>query len=95
MARYRGEKVHKRRKGLLRLRLRQLLRERGLTGFLPVTLGRESFEKEGELRTFTVPEKDREGQFHQVKYKFNPPLVKRVTAAIGQPLPRKRPKSKR
>ena len=33
MARYRGAKVHKRRKGVLRLRLRQILRERGLTGY--------------------------------------------------------------
>ena len=70
-------------------------REHGLAGFLPVTVGRESFEKEGELRTFTVPEKDREGQLHQVKYKFNPPIVRRVTAAIEQPLPRKRAKGKR
>jgi len=30
---YRGRKVHLRRKGLLRLRLRQLLEERGMTGY--------------------------------------------------------------
>lgn len=33
MARYRGKKVHYRRRGLVRLRLRELLLERGLTGY--------------------------------------------------------------
>jgi DNA-binding Xre family transcriptional regulator len=31
--RYRGRKVYMRRRGLLRLRLRQLLRDRGMTGY--------------------------------------------------------------
>ncbi len=33
MATYQGRKVYMRRKGLVRLRLRQLLQERGLTGY--------------------------------------------------------------
>ena len=33
MKQYRGQKIHMRRKGLLRLRLRQLLQERGITGY--------------------------------------------------------------
>ena len=33
MAMYQGRKVYMRRKGLVRLRLRQLLQERGLTGY--------------------------------------------------------------
>lgn len=33
MARYRGQKVHMRRRGVVRLRLRQLLRDRGMTGY--------------------------------------------------------------
>ena len=33
MPKYRGKKVQIRRKGLLRLRLRQILKQRGLTGY--------------------------------------------------------------
>lgn len=63
-------------------------REHGLTGFLPVTLGTENFEKEGNLRTFTLRAADASGQMHEEKFKFNPPLVKAVIAPGEQPLPK-------
>jgi uncharacterized protein YgiM (DUF1202 family) len=63
-------------------------RERDLRGFLPVTLGRQSFEKEGDLRTFTLRAADESGAIHELKYKFNPPLVRAVPAPGEQPLPK-------
>lgn len=63
-------------------------REHDLTGFLPVALGTENFEKEGNLRTFTLHAADESGQLHEEKFKFNPPLVKRVLAPGEQPLPK-------
>ena len=70
-------------------------RERGFAGFLPVTLGKESFEKEGDLRTFTIATKDRDGNPRQVKYKYNPPMVRRVTPAADQIQRKGRPHGKR
>jgi hypothetical protein len=55
-------------------------RERELAGVLPVTLGRQNFEKEGNLRTFVLRVKDDDGSVRERTYKFNPPLVHRVLA---------------
>ena len=60
-------------------------RERELTGVLPVTLGRQEFEKEGSLRTFVLRVKDDDGTVHERTYKFNPPLVHRVLAPGEEP----------
>jgi hypothetical protein len=54
-------------------------RER-VTGALPVALGRQDFEKEGSLRTFTLQLKDQAGQAYAQLYKFNPPMVRKVFA---------------
>ena len=70
-------------------------RERHLSGFLPVSLGRANFDKEGNLRTFTLHLKDDNGQTHEQQYKFSPPLVRRVLAPGEQPPPRTRHKSGR
>jgi hypothetical protein len=59
-------------------------RERELNGVLPVTLGRQSFEKEGNLRTFTLRVKDDAGVKERI-YKFNPPIVRRVLAPGEEP----------
>jgi SH3-like domain-containing protein len=59
-------------------------RERDLNGVLPVTLGRQNFEKEGNLRTFTLRVKD-EGSTREKLYKFNPPIVRRVLAPGEEP----------
>ncbi|HEY1525814.1 MAG TPA: SH3 domain-containing protein [Candidatus Angelobacter sp.] len=55
-------------------------RERDLEGMLPVTLGRQDFGKEGNLRTFVVHVKGDDGTVHDRTYKFNPPMVHRVLA---------------
>src|SRR6478736_1948621 len=66
-------------------------RERGLAGVLPVTLGRQNFEKEGNLRTFVLRVKDDDGSVRERTYKFNPPLVHRVLApGEAPPAPRHR-----
>jgi uncharacterized protein YgiM (DUF1202 family) len=59
-------------------------RERDLNGVLPVTLGRQNFEKEGNLRTFTLRVKD-DGGIREKLYKFNPPIVRRVLAPGEEP----------
>jgi len=73
-----------------RHRYETAFRERNLNGFLPVTLGREKFEKEGDLRTFTMRVADQDGNLHEQKYKFNPPIVRRVLAPGEAPLPKMR-----
>ncbi|HET8891565.1 MAG TPA: SH3 domain-containing protein [Candidatus Angelobacter sp.] len=60
-------------------------RERELAGVLPVTLGQQTFEKEGNLRTFLLRVKDDDGTVHERMYKFNPPLVRRVLAPGEEP----------
>ena len=60
-------------------------RERGLAGVLPVTLGQQNFEKEGNLRTFVLRVKDDNGSVRERTYKFNPPLVHRVLAPGEEP----------
>jgi uncharacterized protein YgiM (DUF1202 family) len=61
-------------------------RERELAGVLPVTLGRQEFEKEGNLRTFVLRVKADDGSVRERTYKFNPPLVHRVLAPGEEPL---------
>lgn len=60
-------------------------RERELAGVLPVTLGRQDFEKEGNLRTFVLRVKDDNGTVRERTYKFNPPIVRRVLAPGEEP----------
>ncbi len=55
-------------------------REHGLNGFLPVTLTKESFDKEGTLPVFILQVKDDAGNVSQRKYKLNTPIVRRVLA---------------
>lgn len=59
-------------------------RERDLTGVLPVTLGRQDFDKEGNLRTFVLRDKE-DGNVRELTYKFNPPIVRRVLAPGEEP----------
>jgi SH3 domain-containing protein len=59
-------------------------RERGLAGVLPVTLGRQDFDKEGNLRTFILRSKE-DGNVRERTYKFNPPIVRRVLAPGEEP----------
>lgn len=66
-------------------------RERDLTGVLPVTLGRQDFAKEGNLRTFVLRVKEEDGGVRERTYKFNPPIVRRVLApGEAPPAPRHR-----
>jgi uncharacterized protein YgiM (DUF1202 family) len=67
-------------------------RERELAGVLPITLGRQDFEKEGNLRTFVLRVKEDDGSVRERTYKFNPPIVRRVLAP-GEELPAKHHKS--
>jgi hypothetical protein len=60
-------------------------REHDLNGVLPATLGRQNFEKEGNLRTFTLRVKDDNGGIKEKLYKFNPPIVRRVLAPGEEP----------
>jgi SH3-like domain-containing protein len=60
-------------------------RERDLSGVLPVSLGQQTFEKEGSLRTFTLRLKDDDGKMRQQVYKFNPPVVRKVFAPGEEP----------
>jgi len=70
-------------------------RERDLAGVLPVTLGRQDFEKEGNLRTFVLRVKEDGGTVRERTYKFNPPIVRRVLAPGEEPsTPRHRKGSK-
>lgn len=55
-------------------------REHGLNGVLPVTVGKENFDKEGVLPTFVLHVKDDSGNVSDRKYKLNTPIVKRVLA---------------
>jgi uncharacterized protein YgiM (DUF1202 family) len=61
-------------------------RERNLSGVLPVSVGKENFGKEGDLKTFTLHVRDDSGATHEQKYKFNPPIVRRVLGP-GEELP--------
>ena len=55
-------------------------RERGLNGFLPVTIAHENFGKEGDLPVFILRVKDAAGNTLERKYKMNTPIVRRVVS---------------
>jgi hypothetical protein len=69
-------------------------REHDLTGVLPVTLGRRDFDKEGNLRTFILRNKE-DGNVRELTYKFNPPIVRRVLAPGEEPPKARRKKPNR
>ena len=60
-------------------------REHNLKGVLPVTLGKQNFDKEGMLPVFVVRVKDDNGNVSERKYKINTPIVKRVFAPGEEP----------
>ena len=67
-------------------------RERGLDGVLPVTVGHDNFDKEGDLPTFVLRVKDEAGNLTERKYKLNTPIVRRVLApGEEKQLPKKKP----
>ncbi len=53
-------------------------RERNMEGYLPVSVGHQSFEKDGELPTFTILKMNDSGQIVASTYKMNGPIVRRV-----------------
>ncbi len=53
-------------------------RERNLEGYLPVKVGHQVFDKEGDLPTFTIRKKNDQGQIVDMTYKLNGPIVHRV-----------------
>ncbi len=53
-------------------------REREMEGYLPVKTGHATFEKEGDLPTFTIRKMKDDGQIVDVTYKMNGPIVRRV-----------------
>ena len=53
-------------------------RERDLEGYLPVKVGHQVFDKEGDLPTFTIRKKNDQGQIVDMTYKLNGPIVHRV-----------------
>jgi hypothetical protein len=53
-------------------------RERNLGGYLPVEVGHQYFEKEGDLPTFTIRKMNDAGQIVATTYKLNGPIVRRV-----------------
>jgi SH3-like domain-containing protein len=55
-------------------------REHGLSGVLPVTVGKEDFEKEGTLPIFILHLRDDAGNVNERKYKLNTTIVRRVLA---------------
>ena len=59
-------------------------RER-IAGNLPVTVGHETFDKEGDLPIFVLRVQDESGNTVERKYKLNTPIVKRVLAPGEQP----------
>lgn len=60
-------------------------REHGLSGVLPVTVGKQSFDKEGTLPVFTIRVRDDAGNISQRTYKLNTPIVRRVLAPGEEP----------
>lgn len=53
-------------------------RERNLSGVLPVTVSHQTFDKEGDLPTFTLRVQDASGNVVERKYKMNTPIVHRL-----------------
>ena len=69
---------------LRRHRYETAYRERKLFGVFPVTVSRESFDKEGTLPVFTLRVQDDSGQIVERKYKLNTPIVRRVLSPAEQ-----------
>ncbi|HEX3820981.1 MAG TPA: hypothetical protein VHW45_11635, partial [Candidatus Sulfotelmatobacter sp.] len=67
-------------------------REHGLHGVLPVTITKETFDKEGTLPVFVLRVKDDADHISERKYKMNSPIVRRVLAPGETPNPPKRRK---
>jgi SH3-like domain-containing protein len=65
-------------------------RERNLQGVLPVTVRKETFEKDGELPVFVVRVRDAVGNVAERKYVLNTPIVRRVTTPADPASNRKR-----
>ena len=61
-----------------RRRYETAYRERNLEGYLPAKVGHQDFGKEGDLPTFTIREKQDNGQMTEITYKLNGPIVRRV-----------------
>ncbi len=53
-------------------------RERNMEGYLPVSVGHQYFDKEGDLPTFTIRKMNDSGQIVSTTYKLNGPIVHRV-----------------
>ena len=53
-------------------------RERNMEGYLPVEVGHQLFDKEGDLPTFTIRKMNDAGQILSTTYKMNGPIVRRV-----------------
>ncbi len=53
-------------------------RERDIQGYLPITVGYQNFGKDGDLPTFTIRQKNDQGQVVADTYKLNGPIVSRV-----------------
>jgi hypothetical protein len=53
-------------------------RERNMEGYLPVSVGHQYFDKEGDLPTFTIRKMNDSGQIVATTYKLNGPIVHRV-----------------
>jgi len=53
-------------------------RERNLEGYLPVEVGHQTFDKEGDLPTFTIRKMNDSGEIVATTYKLNGPIVRRV-----------------
>ncbi|MBV9087420.1 MAG: SH3 domain-containing protein [Acidobacteria bacterium] len=70
---------------LRRHRYETAYRDRRLSGVFPISIGKQNFEKEGVLPTFTLKLKDESGQVTSSTYKLNGPIVKRVVAEGEQP----------
>ena len=56
-------------------------REREIEGYLPARTGHATFEKEGDLPTFTIRKMNAEGKIVDVTYRMNGPIVRRVPTA--------------
>ncbi len=72
-------------------------RERNLFGLFPAKVGRENFgDKSGELPIFNLRLQDDAGQVHDIKYKLDGVMVRRVLAPGEQPMParKRQPASK-
>ena len=56
-----------------------------MEGYLPVSVGHQNFDKEGDLPTFTIRVKNENGTTSDRKYKMNGPIVRRALAPGEEP----------